>query len=279
MCLILFAYDAHPEFHLILAANRDEFYARPSRALGYWPDAPEILAGRDELRGGTWLGITRSGRLAAVTNFREPYSTSTARVRQDHAVKPSASEHYSSPSRGQLVADFLRSMGNPAHYLSTIAPHSSQYDGFNLLAGYGKELFYFSNRGAGIQSVPPGIHGLSNHLLDTAWPKIRHGMSGLHRIVQNGGKVEISALLNLLTNHDQPPDDQLPHTGIGLEWERVLAPIFIASPTYGTRCSSVILIDRQNRVVFHEESWQPAQTVPHSAGRHHFEWTIPPEAA
>lgn len=264
MCLILFAYDAHPDFRLILAANRDEFYARPSRALGFWPDAPDILAGRDMLRGGAWLGVTRSGRLAAVTNYREPQPSPIARAASD-----------GSPSRGQLVSDFLKTRVDPARYLQTIQTESLACNGFNLLAAAGEELFYFSNRSPGIRRVSAGIHGLSNHLLDTAWPKICRGVAELRRIVQGGGAVEISALLQLLSDRRQPADDQLPDTGVGLDRERLLAPIFIASPDYGTRCSSVVLIDRRGRVTFHEETWEPARAIPTSSGRRRFEWTIP----
>ena len=276
MCLILLAHNAHPLYRLVLAANRDEFYARPSRALNYWPDAPEILAGRDELRGGTWLGITSSGRLAAVTNYREPRRPDTIPASSKQATTPTAEKSAVAPSRGELVCDFLKSENNAATYLPTLAPHSRRYDGFNLLAGTGAELFYHSNRTPVIQPVPPGVHGLSNHLLNTDWPKVQRGIAGLRRIVQAGERIEIATLLNLLSDRYQPADKQLPDTGIGLDWERVLAPIFIASPTYGTRCSSVILIDYQNRVTFHEETWRPAQTTPYSAGRRRFEWTIPP---
>lgn len=275
MCLILFAYNAHPDFRLILAANRDEFYARPSRAAGFWPDAPDILAGRDVQRGGTWLGITRSGRLAAVTNYREPRAVPAV---PDQAAARANDICEDAPSRGQLVSDFLKSRGAPLRYLRTVAADSRRYDGFNLLAGDGEELFYYSNRSRGIQRVLPGVHGLSNHLLDTGWPKIRRGVSALRRIALGDGAVEIPALLHLLCDRGQPADDELPDTGVGLDRERLLAPIFIASPDYGTRCSSVLLIDRHGRVTFYEETWQPAQAIPISTGKRCVEWTIPPDS-
>ncbi len=234
MCLILFAWRMHEKFPLILAANRDEFYERPSVPAAFWDDAPDILAGRDLKRGGTWLGISRTGWLAAVTNYRDPTS-----LKQD------------APSRGELVSDYLRGRENPETYLRRLEPRAPRYNGFSLLMGNGSELVYFSNRG-GAYRLTPGIHGMSNHLLDTPWPKVTRGKQALEALLLSKNDPSPEALLALLASRSRPPDESLPETGVGLEWERVLSPLFIESPTYGTRCSTVLLIDGEGVVTFVE---------------------------
>jgi len=234
MCLILFAWKMHETYPLILAANRDEFYERPSAPAAFWADAPDLLAGRDLKAGGTWLGITRNGRLAAITNYRDPAS-----------LKKEA------PSRGHLVSDYLRGRESPDEYLQRLDPRAGRYNGFSLLVGDRSELFYYSNRGEASR-LAPGIHGMSNHLLDTPWPKVNRGKQTLERLLAGDRNPSPEALLDLLASRSRPPDDQLPDTGVGLEWERILSPLFIESPTYGTRCSTVLLIDRQGVVTFVE---------------------------
>ncbi len=234
MCLILFAWKVQENFPLILIANRDEFYERPTAPAAFWDDAPELLAGRDLQEGGTWLGITRRGKLAALTNYRDP-----------------ASLKMNAPSRGHLVGDYLRNRQTPESYLRRIKARAAQYNGFNLLVGNDSELFCFSNRD-GLQIPAPGIHGMSNHLLDTPWPKVERGKQALGELI--GGKKNPSpeALLDLLADRSRPPDERLPMTGVGLEWERVLSPLFIESPVYGTRSSTVLIIDRKGHVTFVE---------------------------
>jgi uncharacterized protein with NRDE domain len=234
MCLILFAWEMHDTYPLILAANRDEFYARPAAPAAFWADAPDLLAGRDLKAGGTWFGITRSGRLAAITNYRDP-----ALLKQE------------APSRGHLVSDYLRSRESPEEYLQRLAPRASLYNGFSLLIGNGAELIFFSNRGEASR-LTPGIHGMSNHLLDTPWPKVNRGKQTLEQLIARDHDPSPEALLDLLASRSRPPDDRLPDTGVGLEWERVLSPLFIESPTYGTRCSTALLIDREGMVTFVE---------------------------
>jgi uncharacterized protein with NRDE domain len=234
MCLILFAWRMHKEFPLILAANRDEFYARPSAPAAFWDDAPDLLAGRDLKRGGTWLGITRAGRLAAVTNYRDP-----------------ASLKQGAPSRGELVSDYLHSKQNPEAFIHRLEPRAARYNGFSILVGGSSELAYFSNRGEA-NRLTPGIHGMSNHLLDTPWPKVEWGKRALGELLAAEKDPSPEALLALLSSRSRPPDESLPETGVGLEWERVLSPFFIESPHYGTRCSTVLLIDREGRVTFVE---------------------------
>jgi uncharacterized protein with NRDE domain len=233
MCLILIAVDAHPDFKLVLAANRDEYYERPSAPPSFWEEAPEILAGRDLAAGGTWLGITRHGRIAAITNYRDPAST-----------KPTA------PSRGQLVSDFLLGRASPSDYLEAVSRESARYNGFNLLVGERHRLLWTSNRSDRRVALLPGIYGVSNHLLDTPWPKVLRAKALFQEIIRAGGHLSVESLFQLLKDQTTAPDDQLPSTGVPLEWERILSPIFITSPTYGTRSSTVLLIDKEDHVTF-----------------------------
>ena len=258
MCLILFAYHHHPHYPLILAANRDEFYDRPTQPLDFWPDRPGIAAGRDLKRMGTWLGINRHGRLAAVTNYRE------AGVQRPEAR-----------SRGRLVADFLAGNSAVTGYLDRLHAGGHQYNGFNLIVGDARELYYFSNRGGKPSAVQPGIHGLSNHLLDTCWPKVRDGKSRMAAVLaENETDIHRQRLLEALEDQCIPPEDQLPHTGVGKEWERMLAPIFITSTAYGTRCSSLLTIDIQGEVDFTEITWQPVEPRPTKIGEKHIRFKI-----
>lgn len=234
MCLILLGWKVREDYPLILAANRDEFFERPTAPADFWEEAPEILAGRDLKAGGTWLGITRQGRLAALTNYRNPA-----------LHKPEA------PSRGELVSDYLRSSRAPGAYLDALAPRAGLYNGFSLLLGDLSGLWFFSNRG-GRNALAPGIHGMSNRLMDTPWPKVERGKRALAALLGGGGPPSPEALLDLLADRTRPPDAQLPDTGVGLEWERVLSPLFIESPLYGTRSSTVLTVDRQGAVTFVE---------------------------
>jgi uncharacterized protein with NRDE domain len=239
MCLILLAHDVHPNYPLILAANRDEFYDRPTESAAFWPDAPAILAGRDLVNHGTWMGLSRSGRLTALSNFRDP----SEREREGR-------------SRGLLVADFLRESGPVRPSLEKIARRRADYRSFNLLAGTPRELYVYSSREDRIRSLPPGIYGLSNHLLNTPWPKVVRGREGLAKLLEQGGEPPPSALFDLLADTSRAPDPLLPDTGIGLEWERALSSTFIVTPTYGTRSSTVLLIDRNASATFIERSFR-----------------------
>ncbi|MFO1206792.1 MAG: NRDE family protein [Burkholderiales bacterium] len=241
MCLIVFAWHVHPDFPLVLGANRDEFLDRPTRAAQFWPDHPELLAGRDLKSGGTWLGITRSGRVAAVTNFRQ-------------GTAPRAAAR----SRGLLVSGFLTGNNSPAAHLDAVAKAQSRYDGFNLLAGDGRALHYFSNRDGAATLVEPGVHGLSNALLDTPWPKVERAKSALTGLLDHDRDVLVEGTLRLLADQARPPDHELPSTGVSLEWERCLSSVFIAAPGYGTRSSTVLLIDRGGHATFCERSFDHA---------------------
>jgi uncharacterized protein with NRDE domain len=237
MCLILTAYDAHPRYPLIMAANRDEFYDRPTAAAAFWKDAPEIFAGRDLVHGGTWLGITRGGRFAALTNYRDPSA-----VRKD------------APSRGGLVSGFLSSQASAGQYLEQLRCEGASYNGFNLLLGDGDGLYCYSNRSGETVRLAPGIHGLSNHLLDTPWPKVGRGRGLLAEAVTAGDFSEAD-LFTILADRTRAPDELLPDTGVGQELERILSSISITSERYGTRCSSILLIDSNRQMTFVERSF------------------------
>lgn len=237
MCIILLAHEAHPEYPLVLAANRDEFYERPTRAAHFWTDAPDTLAGLDVERGGTWLGVTRTGRIAAVTNYREPGAWIE-----------------NAPSRGRLVSDFLAGDEGACEYLARLRPRASLYNGFNLIVGDGRKLFYFSNRGSEPESIQPGVHGLSNHLLDTPWPKVERGRKALARVLESE-TLPIEAVFKILADDARAQDEALPETGVGLELERLLSPLFIRSQMYGTRCSTIVLFNRQGEALFIERTF------------------------
>ena len=248
MCLILLAADVHPDYRLILAANRDEFLARPTAPAGYWSDAPHVLAGRDLKSGGTWLGITKTGRIAALTNYRDPRSY-----------------RHGAPSRGQLASGFLCGSQSAAGYLAFLGREGERYNGFNLIFGAPEHLCYFSNCGDLTSSLVPGIHGSSNHHLDTPWPKVTRGTEALEHLVAAGKPVQPEELFTILADRTIAPDHLLPVTGVGIERERLLSPLFIATPDYGTRSSTIILVDRENRVTFSERTFngkqEPLQTV------------------
>jgi uncharacterized protein with NRDE domain len=233
MCLILLAIQKHPKYKLILAANRDEYYERPSEPPHFWEDAPHLLAGRDLVAGGTWLGITRHGRIAAVTNYRDPAS-----------VKPNA------PSRGKLVSDFLESDLDPLSYLDLIRPEKDRHNGFNLILSSLDRITWYSNRSGEATQLLPGVYGLSNHLLDTPWPKVVRSKAMFEQVVCTEKKLSTESLFRILADQTLAADDRLPSTGVPIEWERILSPIFITSPTYGTRSSTVLLIDREEHVAF-----------------------------
>ncbi|MFZ1687836.1 MAG: NRDE family protein [Flavobacteriales bacterium] len=236
MCLILFAYRSHPRFPLIVAANRDEFLARPTAQASFWTEDPDILAGRDEVAGGTWLGVTRQGRFAAVTNYRD--------LRRPRPSDP--------PSRGMLVLQALK--GSFDH------SGSERYDGFNLLFGTVHDLHYHNNIDRTWSLVEPGVHGLSNHLLDTPWPKVQRARAAFASVIGTD-EPDPEALFTMLSDRTIAPDNLLPDTGIGLPRERALSSAFITTEDYGTRCSTVVLFATDGRITFEERSWRPTNAV------------------
>lgn len=241
MCLILFAHRAHPDLPLAVAANRDERYDRPTQNAGFWSDAPHVLAGRDLRAGGAWLGMSRRGRFAAVTNIRSGTAVQEARR-----------------SRGELTQDFLLGEDEPLDYAKKVLTRSAEYGGFNLLIGDMDQLVYCENMSNSLQIMPPGIYGLSNHLLDTPWPKVVTGKNQLRSLLgqwHSAANADSNKLLDLLTDRTAAEDDYLPETGVGLALERRLSPIFIESEFYGTCCSTALIIDRERRAKFHERSF------------------------
>jgi uncharacterized protein with NRDE domain len=235
MCLILFSWKAQPEYQLVVAANRDEWLDRPTAPAQWWDDAPDLLAGRDLKAGGTWMGITRSGRFAAITNFRDP-----------------SDKRSTAPSRGTLVMDFLLDDRAPREFLEAVSQRDETFNGFNLVAGDGKKLVCLASRDGVVREVEPGIHGLSNHVLDEPWPKVARGRIELQRAMR--APLDPEALFTVLSDRTAAPDAELPETGVGLEWERVLSPALIVAPGYGTRSSTVLVIGKDGDVVFEERT-------------------------
>lgn len=241
MCFLLFAVRVHPDYPLVIAANRDEFLSRPTSPADYWEDSPLVMGGRDLEAGGTWLGITRQGRFAALTNYRNPDGHDTTR-----------------PSRGALVSDFLTDAQKipAATYLKQIDESSTSYNGYNLIAGSGPTLIHYSNQASDMTLLTDGVHALSNALLDTPWPKSVRGTKSLEKILARPGEPDTQAMLALLSDRDPANDDSLPDTGVGTEAERALSPIFIRHGTYGTRCSTIITIRDDGEVSFMERTYE-----------------------
>ena len=244
MCLIVLAIDVHPEWPLVVAANRDEYFQRPALALHAWENSP-VIAGKDLTGGGTWMGITRNGRFAALTNYRDP------------------AESVSDPlSRGMLVRRFLESDQPAPDYLEAIASQGHRYPGFNLLTGSRDDIWYFSNRDkSGYRKLKPGIHGLSNHLLNTPWPKVVGAKRDLDNLLVSQENLNsghnINRLLDLMNNREPAPDAQLPDTGVGKQAEKVLSSRFIQAPVmnYGTRCTTALLMDKNEHQLMIERTW------------------------
>lgn len=247
MCTLLFAVDPHPEYRLVVAANRDEHHGRATRALHRWEEAPQVLAGRDLVAGGTWMGITTGGRFAALTNVRAPGAETGAR------------------SRGELVAGFLRGDAPPASYVEEVARRGGEFGPFNLVVGEigGGEarVHYVANfdpgpaawgpagaagpiGGLGPRRLGPGVYGLSNHLLDSPWPKVHVGKTRLGEVLARGGAIEAEELLAMLADRRTHPDESLPETGVGAARERALSALFVAMPEYGTCSSTALLVER-----------------------------------
>ncbi|MHB1418601.1 MAG: NRDE family protein [Bacillota bacterium] len=238
MCLIIFAYNCHPEYSLIVAGNRDEFYDRPTEKASFWPEEPYILAGKDLEQSGTWMGITQHGRFAAITNYRDPASV------RDNVL-----------SRGLIISGYLSTKEEPPKYLEVLDKSRNNYNGFNVLLMEKGDMWYYSNHGGVAEKVKPGIHGLSNHLLDTPWPKVDKGKKAMQKIIQNGSEDMATKLLDFLSDRQPAKDEELPDTGVPYDWEKLLSSPFICSPTYGTRSSTVLLVGRYGSIKFYERSY------------------------
>lgn len=236
MCLITFAWRPGHTLPLIVAANRDEYHDRPTSALAAWHDAPGIYAGRDLKAGGTWMGIERSGRFAALTNIVDPRKPVGAR------------------SRGELVAGFLQSQLSVENYLHQLVDRVGYYSGFNLLVGDRKQLGYLNAEEAKPRLLTAGVYGLSNAKLDTPWPKVVKASNGLRRLLETPDHEQ---LLSVLADREQAADDQLPDTGVGKTMEKLMSSIFITNNEYGTRASTVLIVDSQGRRRMAERTFGP----------------------
>lgn len=225
-----------------MVANRDEFHRRPTLPAHFWTEYPGMLAGKDLEAGGSWLGITRNGRFAALTNYRQIPAPYNGEI-----------------SRGELVSGYLQSPLDAADYLQGVAAQAMRYDGFNLIVGDLNQCWYFSNRApAGPEPLQPGIYGLSNHLLNTPWPKVRLARENLDRSLHMQPRLE--DLEHCLSATTLAPDHELPDTGIGLSWERMLSAPRIISPQYGTRANTRLILQRA-QFEFQEDTYNPAGEV------------------
>lgn len=244
MCLVVFAWAARSDVRLLVAANRDEFLRRPTARAAFWPGASGLLAGRDLEAGGTWLGVTRTGRVAFLTNHRDPRSY------RDGA-----------PSRGALVAEFLKGEESPGGFLKRKEEEAPLYNGFHLVVSDLAELWYLTNTGGPPRRLEPGLHGLSNGPLDDPWPKTRRSVGRLADVLKGTGPPPPSSLLDLLADRSRVPDDALPSTGVPLEWERLLSSVFIESESYGTRSSTAVVVSG-GALRFVERTFDSGRPVP-----------------
>jgi uncharacterized protein with NRDE domain len=241
MCVIYLAFRSDPRYRLVVAANRDEFHERPTAPMAEWEEEPGLLAGRDLRSGGTWMGVHTRGRFAALTNYRE---TLTA--------KPG------SPSRGTLVTSYLIDGEDPALWLESLAPRARSFAGFSLFLSDFECLAHFSNRGRGVSLLDAGIYGISNGLIGDPWPKVVRGRERFAALLATRSEVDlVPALLELLSDATSAEDGELPRTGVGVERERALSPIFIPGEEYGTRSSSVVLVGEEGESLFVERSFGP----------------------
>ncbi|MEX1267133.1 MAG: NRDE family protein [Woeseia sp.] len=251
MCLIVFAWQSHPDYRLILAGNRDELHRRPAQAMGWWPDAQNVLGGRDLQAGGTWLAINRNGRLAAVTNYRE----NPGSRKQPH-------------SRGELVSDFVRGKKPPGSWCNDIP--ADDYAGFCLLAADNDSLCYTSNRTNGTTLLDAGIYGLSNASLDTPWPKLVRCRDRLAALIDEN-RVNPGVLFELLADTTPAPAGQVDNEHLPFDVARAVSAPFIRTRDYGTRCTSVLLVSHDGRALVTERRYDRDG---HPAGESEFRFAI-----
>jgi len=252
MCLLVLAWKHHPRYRLILAGNRDEFHDRPAAPLNWWQDDPRILGGRDLKANGTWLGVARSGRFGVVTNYRDLQAPVE-----------------NAPSRGQLIPRFLTGATSPKEFLDDLRGAAPRYSGFNLLVGGTRALYYYSNRGPNPRALAPGVYGLSNHLLDTPWPKLARTRERFNALLSQQ-EIAPEDLFTMLGDREQASGPDLPSTGLPEDWERVVSAPFIVNERYGTRCSSVLLVERTGRTILQERRFDAAGI---QSGNSRFEFT------
>jgi uncharacterized protein with NRDE domain len=243
MCLLVLAWNTHPRYRLVVAANRDEYHDRPAAPLGLWPAPADILAGRDLRAGGTWLGIDRHRRFGIVTNFRD--------------LMPAPPQ---APSRGGLIPGYLGGAADPGGYLAALESEAGGYGGFNLLLADAESLWYGSNRTTPFaRALSPGVHGLSNERLDTPWPKLRRVRRGFEEWLRGGARADTGELFLLLEDRTRATETEgLPSTGLAPEWERTLSSPFVLHETYGTRCSTLVAIESTGACYLAERRFDPS---------------------
>lgn len=252
MCLIVFAYKHHPEYPLILAGNRDEFYGREAQQAHFWDTDPAMLAGKDLRAGGTWLGVSKKGEFGAITNYRD-------------LNDPRAGER----SRGEIIPKFLTTVKAPDQKIRQLRKQNHHYAGFNFLAGDVDQLFYLNNINGNIQSVTPGIHGISNAFLDTLWPKVETARSEFQKAISSS-TIDKEKIFNFLNDSKSYPEDSLPDTGLSPEKEKAVSPIFIETEGYGTRCSTLLTIDNDGRIHFTEKTYDAQREASESVKEFEF---------
>ncbi|WP_343855508.1 NRDE family protein [Aliiglaciecola litoralis] len=238
MCILFIAVKQHPDYPLIIAANRDEFHQRPTALSQFWDDNNDILAGRDLRAKGTWMGINKNGRLSALTNVRDPQKL------LDNPI-----------SRGELVSEFLAKQISAQDYLRTLQQTKKSYNGYNLLFGDWDDLWVYNNHTDKTQHLTEGVFGLSNADLNSPWPKVNQGVAQLKNHCQQRGPLDTDKLFAILLDQTQSNDELLPQTGVSIEWERKLSSIFIQSQEYGTRSSTLLLIDNNKVAHWHEHTF------------------------
>lgn len=242
MCLINFQFKKHHTYQLIVVANRDEEYDRPTKEAHFWEDDPTILGGRDLKQMGTWLGVSKSGRFAAITNFRNP-------------TLPVAPK-----SRGEIVTDFLSTHHEPLQFIEQLKESRQQYGGYNVLLGNRDVFYHYNNIFDETNEIEPGTYSLSNSTLNTPWPKVKKGRSELEKILSTkDSQFDIESLFGMVYDQEKAPLEELPDTGVGNELEHLLSPMFIQMPNYGTRCSTIVLIDKNNHFTFVERTYKNGQ--------------------
>lgn len=249
MCILFIALDKHPDYPLVIAANRDEYHARPSRSMHWWEDKPEIFAGRDLTAGGTWLGVNAAGAFAAVTNFR------SGEDRQGGAR-----------SRGELVAGFLQDGTDPESYGDFLQRHHHEFSPFNLVFGNQSKLFTWGHDLPRVRALSPGFHSVSNGPMDTVWPKMSRGVKELSMHIRVDRQLEGNSLLPIMLDRSPAPDVELPQTGLGRDKERWLSPIYIQGPQYGTRTTSILLFQRDGIDI---NEYEHSPVAPSLKGNHH----------
>ena len=244
MCLVTFSLHSHAQFPLIVVANRDEFYDRPTAAVSFWEDAKTILAGRDLLQKGSWMGVSKNGRFATITNFRNPSLPESGQL-----------------SRGIIVQDFLESSLTAKTFIDQIQQQKHLYGGLNLLVYDGKEMHHYNNVLDDRSQIKPGIHSISNHTLNTPWPKVIHATQQLTNALEKNDLHTAEQLISILDDRSIAPDVALPQTGVGIHLERLLSPLFVKMTNYGTRSTTVILLDNHGHIQFLERTFEDGEAV------------------